>query len=177
MKEFTRVCRKGGDQGDRGRDFPDGRVLSQEGNKGFRNPKALSLDGEIGTSGNKVEGGPERAEGCLVDRLDGRDGGDSNSKGKEIQEGEGLMPEKITAPMGQEHAQRGKPVQVQLVEWIRPSTKAMRRSAEAATSGLWVTRTTVVFCWRASRVISSMTALLEEESRFPVGSSARSTEG
>ena len=151
--------------------------MAERGDEFFGKAESLSLDGEVRTTGHKVEGGTEGAEGGLVDRLDGHDGGDADGEGEQIEERKGFVPEKVTPPVGQENVERMEPVQGQLVEWIRPSTRAMRRSAEAATSGLWVTRTTVVFCWRASRVMSSMTAVLEAESRLPVGSSARRTEG
>jgi hypothetical protein len=136
VQEFARMGGKGGDQGDCGCDFPDGGVLPERGDKGFRETEPLSFYGEVGTTGYEIEGGTEGAEGRLVDRLDGYDGGDSHSEGEKIEKGEGLVPEKITPAMGQENAKRGKPVQGQLVEWIRPSTKAIRRSAAAATSGL-----------------------------------------
>jgi len=111
MQELARVRGERGYEGDRGSDFPDARVLPKNGDKVFRKPEALPLDGKIGSAGHKVEGGAEGAEGCLINRLDGHDGGHAHGEGEQIKKGEGFVPEKITAAMGQKNAKRGKPVQ------------------------------------------------------------------
>src|SRR5207244_10714273 len=60
---------------------------------------------------------------------------------------------------------------------IRPSRKVTLRSAAAATSGSWVTRTIVSVLVRFnSRNIATISALVRE-SRLPVGSSARHRSG
>ena len=175
MKEFSRVIGKRGDEGECGGDFADGGIVPKERDEFFRETEALAFDCEVGPAGNEVERGTERAEGGFIDGLNRDDGGDPDGESEEVEERESFVAEKIAPPMGEENAESGEPVQDQ--DWMRPSTRGMRRSALLAISSLWVTSTTVVFSRRASWVIRSMTIVLEAESRLPVGSSARRIEG
>ena len=120
-------------------------IRANDREKGFGKAESLAFDGEVRFAGHQIEGGPKGAEGGLIDRLDGHDGRDTHGQGEKVEKGEGFMAQKVAPSMEKKDPERVEPVQGQLWEWIRPSTRAIRRSAEAATSGLWVTRTTVVF--------------------------------
>jgi hypothetical protein len=175
MNKFAGMIRQGGDELNDWGDFPHGGVVPEKEDEFFGEAEALAFDSKIGTAGHEVEGGAERAEGSFVDGLNCDDGGDTDGESEEVEKGKGFMTKKITSPVGKEDAEGGEPVQDQ--GWMRPSTREIRRSAVRAISSLWVTRTTVVFSWRARRVIRSITIVLEVESRLPVGSSARRIEG
>jgi hypothetical protein len=175
MKEFSGVIGERGNEGKCGGDFTDSGVVPKKRDEFFREAEALAFDCEIGPAGDEVERGAERTESGFVDGLNCDDGGDTDGEGEEVEKGEGFMAEKIAAPVGKEDTESGEPVQDQ--DWMRPSTRAIRRSAVRAIFSLWVTSTTVVFSRRASWVMRSMTMVLEAESRLPVGSSARRMEG
>ena len=175
MKKFPGVIGERSDKGECGGDFPDGGVVPKKRDEFFREAEALAFDCEIGPASDEVERGTERAEGGFVNGLNRDDGGDPDGESEEVEERESFVAKKIAPPVGKEDTESGEPVQDQ--EWMRPSTRAIRRSAVRAISWLWVTSTTVVFSRRASWVIRSITMVLEAESRLPVGSSARRMEG
>ena len=60
---------------------------------------------------------------------------------------------------------------------MRPSCRVITRRQRDAISGSWVTRTMVIPCSVLSREITSMISSDIDESRFPVGSSARMISG
>ena len=59
MNKFARVGREGGDKGECGGDFAYGGILAEDGDEFFGETKALAFDGEVGTTGDEVEGGAE----------------------------------------------------------------------------------------------------------------------
>ena len=175
MKEFPRVIGEGSDKRECGSDFANGGIVPKKRDQFFGEAEALAFNCEVGPTSDEVERCAERAKGGFVDGLNRDDGGDTDGEGEEIEKRKSFVAEKIAAPVGKEDTESGEPVQDQ--EWMRPSTRAIRRSAVRAISSLWVTSTTVVFSRRASCVIRSITMVLEVESRLPVGSSARRMEG
>jgi hypothetical protein len=175
MKEFSGVIGEGSDKRECGSDFTDSGIVPKKRDQFLGEAEALAFNCEVGPTSDEVERCAERAKGGFVDGLNCDDGGDPDGESEEVEERESFMAEKIAPPMREENAESGEPVQDQ--DWMRPSTRRMRRSALVAISSLWVTSTTVVFSRRASWVMRSMTMVLEVESRLPVGSSARRVEG
>jgi len=71
----------------------------------------LAFDGEVGSTGDEVEGGAKGAEGGFVDGLDGDDGGDAYGEGGEVEQRESFMSKKITTSVGKKDAEGVEPVQ------------------------------------------------------------------
>ena len=111
MDKFAWVSGEGGDEGEGGGDFADGRILAEDGDEFFREAKALAFDGEVGSTRDEVEGGAEGAEGGFVDGLDGDDGGDADGEGGEVEKRESFMSKKITTSVGKKDAEGVEPVQ------------------------------------------------------------------
>ena len=59
MDKLARVRGKGSDEGEGGGEFADGGILAEDGNEVLGETKALAFDGEVGTTGDEVEGGAE----------------------------------------------------------------------------------------------------------------------
>lgn len=86
MNKLARVGREGSDKGECGGDFADGGILAENGDEFFGETKALAFYGEVGTTGDEIEGGAEGAESGFVNGLDGDDGGDADGEGGEVEE-------------------------------------------------------------------------------------------
>ena len=86
VNELARVGREGSDKGECGGDFADGGILAENGDEFFGETKALAFYGEVGTTGDEIEGGAEGAESGFVNGLDGDDGGDADGEGGEVEE-------------------------------------------------------------------------------------------
>jgi len=89
-----------GDEGECGGDFADSGIVPKKRDEFFREAEALAFDCEIGSAGDEVERGAERAEGGFINGLNRDDGGDPDGEGEKVEEGESFVAEKIAAPVG-----------------------------------------------------------------------------
>ena len=86
MDKLARVGGEGSNESEGGGDFADSGILAEDGNEVLGETKALAFDGEVGSAGDEVERGAERAESGFVDGLDGDDGGDADGESGEVEE-------------------------------------------------------------------------------------------
>lgn len=98
------MVRQRGHELDGGGDLADGRVMAQKGDYFFGEAKSLAFDGEVGSAGNEVERGAKGAKSGFIHRLDGDNGGNADSEGEEVEEGEGFVAEKISGSVRKENA-------------------------------------------------------------------------
>ena len=100
MEEFARMGGQRCNDLEHGCGLADGGIGPDDGQQGFGDAEALTLDGEVGPAGHEVERGVKGTKGGFIDRLDGDDGADADGEGGDVEKREGFVGEEVATTMG-----------------------------------------------------------------------------